>query len=113
MGAPLSTWGILGLAILCEVVGTSFLNLSAQFTKPWPTLAMGAFYLVSFYLLSVAFRDLPMGVVYAVWSGLGIVLISLVGAFGFGQRLDLWALIGIGLILAGVVAVNLSGSAPP
>jgi len=112
VGAPLSTWGILGLAILCEVVGTSFLNLSAQFTKPWPTLAMGAFYLVSFYLLSVAFRDLPMGVVYAVWSGLGIVLISLVGIFGFGQRLDPWALLGIGLILAGVVAVNLSGSAP-
>ena len=112
MAAPLSTWGVLGLAILCEVVGTSFLNLSAQFTRPWPTAAMALFYLASFYLLSVAFRDLPMGVVYAVWSGLGIVLISLVGLVGFGQRLDPWALLGIGLILAGVVAVNLSGSAP-
>ena len=107
-----ATWAVLALAIVCEVVGTSLLNASAQFTRPWPTAGMAACYLASFYLLSLAMRDLPMGVVYAVWSGLGIVLVSLVGLVAFGQRLDAPALIGIALILAGVVAVNLSGTAP-
>lgn len=108
----MGTWAVLTLAIVCEVVGTSLLNASAQFTRPWPTAGMAACYLLSFYLLSLAMRALPMGVVYAVWSGLGIVLISVVGLVAFGQRLDAPALIGIGLILAGVVAVNLSGTAP-
>lgn len=112
MGASLSTWGVLALAVALEVAGTSLLNLSQQFTRPLPTLGMAACYLAAFFLLSVAMRTLPMGVVYAVWSGLGIVLISVVGLVAFGQRLDGWALAGIGLILAGVVAVNLSGAAP-
>ena len=112
MGASLATWGVLVLAVLCEVAGTSLLNVSGQLTRPGPTIGMALCYLLAFYLLSLAMRDLPMGVVYAVWSGLGIVLISAVGVVAFGQRLDGWALGGIGLILLGVLVVNLSGSAP-
>jgi small multidrug resistance pump len=109
---PLATWAVLAVAIVCEVVGTSLLHASAQFTRVGPTLGMAACYLAAFYLLSLAMQLLPMGVVYAVWSGLGIVLVSAVGLVAFGQRLDAPALIGIGLILAGVVAINLSGTAP-
>ena len=109
---PLATWGVLALAIALEVAGTSLLNMSAQWTRPWPTLGMVLCYGAAFYCLSLAMRALPMGVVYAVWSGLGIVLISGVGLVAFGQRLDPWASAGIGLILLGVVVVNLSGSSP-
>ncbi|MCS5603189.1 MAG: SMR family transporter [Paracoccus sp.] len=97
----------LAMAIALEVVGTSLLQRSQQFSRLWPTLGMAICYLASFYLLSLALRVLPLGVAYAIWSALGIVLVALIGLFVFHQRLDLPAVIGLGLIIAGVIVVNL------
>ena len=113
MGAGVAswgTWGLLGLAIASEVMGTSLLPATERFTRPGPTLLMALCYGISFYLLSIAVRVLPVGVVYAIWSGLGMVLVSLLGWAWLGQRLDPPAILGIGLILAGVIAINLSGA---
>ncbi|MBO1078999.1 DMT family transporter [Roseomonas haemaphysalidis] len=95
------------VAIALEVMATSALQASQQFTRPWPTALMALGYLGAFYCLSLALRGIPVGVAYAIWSGLGIVLISAVGWVAFGQKLDLPAMIGIGMILAGVLVVNL------
>ena len=97
----------LAMAIALEVVGTSLLQRSQQFSRLWPTLGMAICYLASFYLLSLALRVLPLGVAYAIWSALGIVLVALIGLFVFHQRLDLPAVIGLGRIVAGVIVVNL------
>jgi len=94
-------------AIVLEVIGTSALQASAQFTRVGPTLLMAVCYVGSFYLLSVVLKTIPVGIAYAIWSGLGIVLIATVGYFRFGQALDAPALVGIGLIVAGVLVVNL------
>lgn len=105
------TWLFLVLAIVAEVVATSALKASEGFTRPLPSLLVVAFYGVAFFLLAQTLRVLPIGVAYAIWSGLGIVLISLVGWLWYGQALDAAALAGMGLIVAGVVVVNLfSGS---
>lgn len=101
----------LGIAIALEVVGTSLLQRTEQFSRLWPTLGMAVCYLASFYLLSLSLRVLPLGIAYAIWSAVGIVLVALIGLVAFGQRLDLPAVIGLGLIVAGVLVVNLfSGS---
>jgi small multidrug resistance pump len=97
-------------AIVLEVIATSALQATQQFTRPWPTLLMALGYLGAFFFLSLALRGIPVGIAYAIWSGLGIVLISAVGWVGFGQKLDLPAMIGLGLILAGVLVVNLFSS---
>jgi small multidrug resistance pump len=94
-------------AIVLEVIATSALQASQQFTRPWPTLLMAAGYLGAFFFLSLALRGIPVGIAYAIWSGLGIVLISAVGWIVFGQKLDLPAMAGLGLIIAGVLVVNL------
>ncbi|HET8728976.1 MAG TPA: multidrug efflux SMR transporter [Alphaproteobacteria bacterium] len=100
------TYVYLFIAIVFEVVGTSALQASQQFTRPLPSLMVLAFYAAAFFFLSLSLRVLPIGIAYAVWSGLGIVLISAVGFFWYRQPLDLPALIGLGLIIAGVVVVN-------
>lgn len=97
----------LATAIVLEVIGTAFLQKSQQFTRLVPTLIMAATYLGAFFLLSVALKAIPLGIAYAIWAGLGIVLVTLIGLVIFGQRLDLPALIGIGFIVAGVVIINL------
>ncbi|MFN3273104.1 MAG: SMR family transporter [Paracoccus sp. (in: a-proteobacteria)] len=94
-------------AIALEVVGTSVLQRSEQFSRLWPIVGMAACYLVSFYLLSLSLRVLPLGIAYAIWSAVGIVLVAVIGLVVFGQRLDLPAVIGLGLIVTGVVVVNL------
>ncbi|MGJ8495970.1 DMT family transporter, partial [Glaesserella parasuis] len=86
------------LAILFEVIGTSFLQRSEQFCRIVPTILMALCYLASFYLLSLALRAMPLGIAYAIWSGLGIVLVSIIGLALFGQRLDLPAIIGLAMI---------------
>lgn len=100
-------WIYLAIAIVAEVIATSALKASEGFTRAVPSTITVAGYGVAFYMLSLTLRSIPMGVVYAIWSGAGIVLITLVGYFMFRQRLDLPALIGIGLIVAGVLVMQL------
>ncbi|HUC19140.1 MAG TPA: multidrug efflux SMR transporter [Acetobacteraceae bacterium] len=100
-------------AILCEVVATSFLKASDQFTRPIPSGMTIIGYAAAFYLLSVIVRTIPIGIVYAIWSGMGIVLISLVGWFVYGQILNLPTIAGLVLIVAGVSVVNLCSSPLP
>lgn len=103
---PLHAYAYLGAAIVLEVIGTSALQASQQFTKPLYTLIMACSYLAAFFFLGKVLRDMPVGLAYAIWSGLGIVLISLVGLFVFKQKLDMPAILGLGMIVAGVVVVN-------
>ena len=98
-------------AIICEVAGSSFLMKSEQFTKIVPTAIMALFYVASFYLLSVALKTLPLGIAYAIWAGLGIVLTSLISVVVFRQTLDMMALIGISMIVGGVVVINVFSNA--
>lgn len=104
-------WLTLAAAIVAEVVGTSFLKASHGFTKPLPVLAVVVGYGLSFYLLSLTLQTIPVGVAYAVWSGVGLVLIATIGWLAYGQSLDLPAFIGMGLILAGVVVLNIFSTA--
>lgn len=97
----------LGVAILAEVIATSFLKASVGFTRPWPTVAMFVGYGVSLYFLSVTLNSIPTGLAYAIWSGLGIVLISTISWLIFGQSLDGAALLGMAPIIAGVAVINL------
>ncbi|MCG9626937.1 SMR family transporter [Vibrio mediterranei] len=97
----------LSIAIVTEVIATSFIPKTEQFTKLTPSLVVGIGYAVAFFLLSVTVKSIPVGVVYAIWSGAGIVLVATVGYFAYGQKLDLAAIVGIGLILSGVLVVNL------
>lgn len=100
-------YSVLVVAILFEVLGTSAMQAAQHFTRPGPTLVMVVCYSIAFYFLSWSLSYVPVGIAYAIWSGLGIVLISLVGYFVFGQTLDLAAVIGLGLIIAGVLVLNL------
>ena len=109
----MATYLPLFCAIVLETIGTSFLQASQQFTRPVPTAIMAVSYLVSFYLLGLALKTMPVGVAYAIWSGLGIVLISLAGLIVFKQRLDLPAMIGLALIVAGVIVVNVFSNTTP
>lgn len=99
-------WVYLLLAIVSEVVATSALKSSGSFSKLWPSVLTVVGYGVAFYLLSLTLREMPVGIAYAMWSGVGIVLISLAAVVLFGQKLDLAAVIGMGLIVAGVVVIN-------
>lgn len=99
-------YAALAFAILMEVAGTLCLGKSAQFTRLAPSLGCVVCYVTSFYLLSQALRGIPLTVAYASWSGVGIILTAAVGIMVFKQRLDLAAVIGISLIIAGVVIVN-------
>lgn len=109
---PLSTiYLLLGAAILAEVLATTALARSESFTRLWPSLGAVFGYALAFWLLSFPLRVMSTGVVYAIWSGLGIVLIAAVAWAWFGQRLDLPAVIGLGLIIAGVVVVNVFSDA--
>jgi small multidrug resistance pump len=100
-------WVYLGIAIVAEIIATSALKGSQGFTRLAPSVLTVIGYAVSFYFLSLTLRHIPVGVAYAVWSGVGIVLISLVGALVFGQHLDWPAILGIGLIIAGVLVMNI------
>lgn len=97
----------LALAIIAEVIATSSLRATEEFTKPIPTLIMVVGYGFAFYFMTLALRTLPLGFTYAVWSGLGIVLISIIGIIWYDERLDLPAVIGIGMIIAGVTIIQI------
>jgi small multidrug resistance pump len=104
-------WMYLFIAILAEVVGTSALKAAEGFTKWLPSLIVVVGYGVAFYFLSVSLKSIPMGIGYAIWSGVGIVLISLIGYFVYKQALDWPAVIGIALILVGVLIIQLFSAA--
>jgi small multidrug resistance pump len=102
----LATHMVLTAAIVAEVVATTALARSDGFSRLVPSLLAVAGYALAFWLLSHPLRVLPTGVVYAIWSGLGVVLITLVAWLGYGQRLDAPALIGLACIVAGVILIN-------
>ena len=103
-------WLMLGAAIVAEVIGTSVMKSSEGFTRLWPSLVVVVGYGTAFYLLSLTLKLMPIGVAYAVWSGVGIALISLIGWWVHGQTLSPAALAGIALIVAGVLVLQLFGS---
>ncbi|MEF0942499.1 SMR family transporter [Rhizobium sp. BR 362] len=105
--ANASVYAMLLVAIVLEVVGTTALQMSQQFTRLGPSIVLVLCYVAAFYFLSLTLRVIPVGIAYAIWSALGIVLISAVGLVFFRQKLDLAAIIGLGLIIAGVLVVNL------
>jgi small multidrug resistance pump len=96
----------LGIAILFEIIATSALKKSEQFTQLIPSIITIVGYFAAFYFLSFAIRTIPVGIAYAIWSGVGIVLITIIGAVFFKQIPDLPAIIGLALILIGVVVIN-------
>ncbi|PDT54290.1 SMR family transporter [Sinorhizobium americanum] len=98
---------VLVIAIVFEVLGTSAMQAAQHFTRLAPTVLMVVCYAVAFFFLSYTLRYIPVGIAYALWSGLGIVLISVVGYITFGQKLDLAAILGLALIIAGVLVLNL------
>ncbi|TCT05629.1 DMT family transporter [Aquabacter spiritensis] len=98
---------ILFVAIVAEVVATSALKAAEGFTRPLPSIIVVVGYAIAFYCLSLTLRTLPVGIAYALWSGVGIVLVAGIGAVLYGQKLDLAAIVGLGLIIAGVLVVNL------
>lgn len=100
-------WLTLFAAILAEIVATSALKASDGFRNVGPSILVGVGYGVAFYLLSVTLRTIPVGVAYAIWSGLGIVLISVIAWLFFDQKLDLPAILGIALIIGGVLVIQL------
>ena len=104
-------YGYLAIAIVAEVLATSALKESQGFSKLLPTLLVMAGYGASFYFLSLVLQTIPIGVAYALWAGLGIVLITIVGAVVFGQKMDLAAILGIALIISGVVVLRVFSSA--
>ncbi len=100
-------WFLLGAAILFETIGTTALQASQQFSRLGPSLLVVVAYGVSFYLLAIVLKYIPVGVAYAIWSGLGICFIAAIGYFVFGQRLDAPAIVGISMIIAGILVINL------
>ena len=97
----------LAVAIVAEVIATSALKSTEGFTRLVPSVVVIIGYVVAFYCLSITVRELPVGVVYAIWSAVGIVLVAAFAWLYYGQALDLPAVIGLGLIIAGVALVNL------
>lgn len=102
----MNDWIFLGAAIVGEVVATSALKASDGFSKLGPSIVVAVGYVVAFYFLSLALRSIPVGVAYAIWAGLGVVLVAAVSLVLYGQKLDLAAIIGIALIILGVAVMN-------
>lgn len=107
----MNVWLVLGIAIVAETIATSAMKSSEGFTRIVPSMVVLVGYGIAFYFLSITLRTIPLGIAYAIWSGVGIVLITIVGWTVFGQKLDAPALIGIALIVAGVVTMNVFSNA--
>ncbi|WP_394781109.1 DMT family transporter [Undibacterium sp.] len=103
----MSQWLVLALAIVAEVTATSMLKASDGFTKVWPSVVVVLGYGISFYCLALTVRVMPIGIVYAIWSGLGVTLITLFAWLFYKQVLDLPALLGMSLIVSGVIVLNI------
>lgn len=100
-------WAALGIAIIAEVIATSALKTTNEFTRLWPSVIVILGYGVAFYFMTLSLRVLPVGIMYALWAGLGIVLVAMIGWIVHRQSLDIPAIIGLTLIVAGVVVINL------
>jgi multidrug transporter EmrE-like cation transporter len=107
----LPAWLTLGVAIAAEVIGTSALKAADGFTRLLPSLVVAMAYAVSFYALSLTLRSIPVGIAYAIWSGIGMVLLAVIGWVVYGQKLDAAALVGMGFILVGVLVIQLVSKA--
>ena len=106
MDSTMIGYGSLALAIVSEVAGSTFLQKSQQMSRIAPTITMLVFYLASLFFLSYALKTIPLGIAYAIWAGVGIVLTAAVGIVVFGQMLDLAAVLGISLIAAGIAVIQ-------
>ncbi|SLN71839.1 DMT family transporter [Ruegeria meonggei] len=98
---------ILLLAVAAETIGTTALQASQQFSRFWPSVLVVISYGIAFYLLGLTLRFMPVGIVYAIWSGLGIFLIAIIGYIAFGQKLDWPAVLGLAMILGGILIIHL------
>ena len=107
----MNKWAFLGLAIFSEVVATASLKSTEGFTKLWPSLIVLIGYSAAFYFLSLTLDTIPIGVAYAVWSGVGVASIAIISVVLLDQRLDMAAILGIALIVAGVVVLRLFSEA--
>lgn len=100
-------WLAIGIAIIAEVIATTSLKASKEFTLLLPSLVVVVGYGIAFYFMTISLRVLPVGIMYAIWSGVGIVLVSILGFVVYKQTLDTPAILGLSLIIAGVVVINL------
>ncbi|GAA0401923.1 SMR family transporter [Cocleimonas flava] len=100
------TYLFLALAVIAEVIATSSLKATEEFTKIVPTIVMIVAYLVSFYFMTLVLKFIPLGITYAIWSGVGIVLVTIVGAWKYKEIPDLPSILGMGLIISGVVVIH-------
>ncbi|AOE99498.1 MULTISPECIES: multidrug efflux SMR transporter SsmE [Serratia] len=107
----MSAFMYLAMAIVAEVIATTMLKASEGFTRLWPSLLVVLGYGVAFWGLSMVVKSMPLGIVYAIWSGMGIVLVSVAAVFVYQQKLDWPAIVGMGLIIAGVLVINLLSKA--
>lgn len=107
----MNPWLLLAVAIIGEVVATSALKASTGFSRLGPSVMVVLGYALAFYCLSLTLDSIPVGVAYAIWSGLGIVLVTAIAWWLYGQRLDFWGFIGIALIVSGVVVLSLLSKA--
>jgi len=105
--APMQKWIFLVIAIISEVIATSALKSSAGFTRLWPSIIVVTGYASAFYFLSLTLNVIPIGIAYAIWSGVGVALIALISWLYFKQPLDFAAIVGLLLIVAGVLVINL------
>lgn len=95
------------IAVAAETIGTTALQASQQFSRLWPSLLVLVAYGFSFYMMGLTLKFMPVGIVYAIWSGLGILMIAIIGFVIFGQRLDWPAVLGMALIMTGIVIIHL------
>ncbi|MGL9738627.1 multidrug efflux SMR transporter SsmE [Serratia sp. (in: enterobacteria)] len=107
----MSAFMYLTMAIVAEVIATTMLKASEGFTRLWPSLLVVLGYGVAFWGLSMVVKSMPLGIVYAIWSGMGIVLVSVAAVFVYQQKLDWPAIVGMGLIIAVVLVINLLSKA--
>ncbi len=107
MNPILMAYLLLALAIVSEVIGSTFIVKSEGFTKLVPSVIVLVLYSIAFYLLSQVVKVIPLGITYAIWAGVGIVLTAIIGFMVFKQSLDLAAVVGIALIISGVIVINL------
>jgi len=100
------TYLYLSIAIIAEIISTSALKSSEEFTKLYPSIIVVVGFGVSFYFLTLVLRTIPLGITYAIWSGVGIILVAMVGVVFHKQSIDMPAILGMGLIIAGVTVIN-------